>query len=189
LFFLTNACADEYLRTELAEHDQARNEDCMAKLDQIDLEILETLQREGRMTNVALARQVGLSTTPCLERVRSLEESGVIKGYAAQLSTEKLGLGLMVFIEVSMEKTSETAFEEFRKAVLEIPEILECFMIAGGFDYLLKIRVPDMASYRSFLGKALSGIPGIRVTHSYTVMEEVKESTSVSLSHLAQKSE
>ncbi|GGP27417.1 Lrp/AsnC ligand binding domain-containing protein [Silvimonas amylolytica] len=159
----------------------------MAKLDQIDLEILENLQQEGRMTNVALAKKVGLSTTPCLERVRSLEESGVIKGYAAQLSTEKLGLGLMVFVEVSMEKTSEAAFDEFRKAVLDIPEILECFMIAGGFDYLLKIRVPDMGSYRSFLGKVLSSVPGIRVTHSYTVMEEVKETTSVSLGHLVHR--
>jgi len=159
------------------------------KLDQIDLAILATLQKDGRITNVALAKQVGLSTTPCLERVRSLEEAGFIKGYSAQLSAEKLGLGLMVFIEVSLEKTSESVFDEFRKAVLDIPEILECFMIAGGFDYLLKIRVPDMGSYRSFLGKVLSGVPGISVTHSYTVMEEVKELSALSLTHLEQAAE
>ncbi|KAF0812867.1 Leucine-responsive regulatory protein [Andreprevotia sp. IGB-42] len=161
----------------------------MAKLDQIDVAILEALQQQGRMTNVALAKQVGLSTTPCLERVRSLEETGVIRSYAAQLSAEQVGLGLMVFIEVALDRTSEAAFEDFRVAVLGVPEIQECFMVAGGFDYLLKIRVPDMASYRSFLGKVLSGIPGIRVTHSYTVMEAVKESSAVSLNHLASKSE
>ncbi|WP_035052119.1 Lrp/AsnC ligand binding domain-containing protein [Andreprevotia chitinilytica] len=161
----------------------------MAKLDQIDIAILEALQQEGRMTNVALAKQVGLSTTPCLERVRSLEEAGVIAGYSARLSAEQLGLGLTVFIEVAMERTSEAAFEAFRVAVLDIPEIQECFMVAGGFDYLLKIRVPDMASYRVFLGKVLSGIPGIRVTHSYTVMEEVKESSALSLGHLGAKLE
>ncbi|GAB7129596.1 leucine-responsive transcriptional regulator Lrp [Silvimonas sp. JCM 19000] len=154
------------------------------KLDQIDLAILEALQQNGRMTNVALAKHVGLSTTPCLERVRSLEQAGVIKHYNALLSADKVGLGLLVFIEVSLERTSESVFEAFRDAVQGIPEIQECFMVAGGFDYLLKIRVPDMASYRSFLGKVLSNIPGIRVTHSYTVMEEVKESASLSLSHL-----
>ena len=156
----------------------------MAKLDQIDVAILEALQQHGRMTNVALAKQVGLSTTPCLERVRSLEENGVIRGYAALLTAEQVGLGLTVFIEIALERTSEAAFEDFRQAVQKVPEIQECFMVAGGFDYLLKIRVPDMASYRSFLGKVLSGIPGIRVTHSYTVMESVKESTVFSLNHL-----
>lgn len=156
----------------------------MNKLDQIDLAILDTLQKDGRTTNVALARQVGLSPTPCLERVKALEAAGIITGYAAALSTEKLGLGLTVFIEITMERSSEDAFRAFRGAVRTIPEIQECHMVAGGFDYLLKVRIPDMAAYRRFLGEVLSSLPGIRETHSYTVMEELKDSPSIDLQHL-----
>jgi len=156
----------------------------MNKLDQIDVAILETLQRDGRTTNVALARQVGLSPTPCLERVKALEASGVIAGYAATLSTEQLGLGLTVFIEIAIERSSEDAFRSFREAVIQIPEIQECHMVAGGFDYLLKVRIPDMAAYRRFLGEVLARLPGIRETHSYTVMEEVKDSSAIDLKHL-----
>ena len=156
----------------------------MNKLDQIDVAILETLQRDGRTTNVALARQVGLSPTPCLERVKALEASGVIAGYAATLSTEQLGLGLTVFIEIAIERSSEDAFHSFREAVIQIPEIQECHMVAGGFDYLLKVRIPDMAAYRRFLGEVLARLPGIRETHSYTVMEEVKDSSAIDLKHL-----
>jgi Lrp/AsnC family leucine-responsive transcriptional regulator len=156
----------------------------MNKLDQIDVAILETLQRDGRTTNVALARQVGLSPTPCLERVKALEAAGVITGYAATLSTEELGLGLTVFIEITIERSSEDAFRAFRDAVVQIPEIQECHMVAGGFDYLLKVRIPDMAAYRRFLGEVLARLPGIRETHSYTVMEEVKDSSAIDLKHL-----
>lgn len=156
----------------------------MNKLDQIDLAILDTLQKDGRTTNVALARLVGLSPTPCLERVKALEAAGIITGYAAALSTEKLGLGLTVFIEITMERSSEDAFRAFRDAVRTIPEIQECHMVAGGFDYLLKVRIPDMAAYRRFLGEVLSSLPGIRETHSYTVMEELKDSPSIDLQHL-----
>ncbi|WP_417067128.1 Lrp/AsnC ligand binding domain-containing protein [Niveibacterium terrae] len=156
----------------------------MNKLDQIDVAILEALQRDGRTTNVALARQVGLSPTPCLERVKALEAAGVITGYAATLSTEELGLGLTVFIEITIERSSEDAFRTFRDAVIQIPEIQECHMIAGGFDYLLKVRIPDMAAYRRFLGEVLARLPGIRETHSYTVMEEVKDSSAIDLKHL-----
>lgn len=160
----------------------------MHKLDQIDLAILDALQADGRITNVALARRVGLSPTPCLERVRSLEADGLIKGYAAQLSAPALGLGLTVFVQIAIERTSQRVFEEFRAAVRAIPEIQECHMVAGGYDYLLKVRVPDMAAYREFLGAVLSGVPGIRETHSYPVMEEVKDSVTVSLGHLAERS-
>lgn len=160
----------------------------MHKLDQIDLAILDALQADGRITNVALARRVGLSPTPCLERVRALEAAGLIKGYAAQLSAPALGLGLTVFVQIAIERTSQRVFEEFRAAVRAIPEIQECHMVAGGYDYLLKVRVPDMAAYREFLGAVLSGVPGIRETHSYPVMEEVKDSVTVSLGHLAERS-
>ncbi len=157
----------------------------MHKLDQIDLDILAALQADGRTTNVALARQVGLSATPCLERVKSLEACGFIKGYSANLSPAALGLGLTVFVQVAIDSTSQRVFEEFRAAVLAIPEIQECHMVAGGYDYLLKVRVPDMAAYRNFLGAVLSGIPGIRETHSYPVMEEVKDTPAIALGHLA----
>jgi len=157
----------------------------MHKLDQIDLDILAALQADGRTTNVTLARQVGLSATPCLERVKSLEAGGFIKGYSANLSPAALGLGLTVFVQVAIDSTSQRVFEEFRAAVLAIPEIQECHMVAGGYDYLLKVRVPDMAAYRNFLGAVLSGIPGIRETHSYPVMEEVKDTPAIALCHLA----
>jgi Lrp/AsnC family leucine-responsive transcriptional regulator len=157
----------------------------MHKLDQIDRDILAALQADGRITNVALAKQVGLSPTPCLERVKSLEAAGLILGYAAQLSPAALGLGLTVFVQIAIERTSQQVFDDFRQAVQAIPEIQECHMVAGGYDYLLKVRVPDMAAYRHFLGAVLSGVPGIRETHTYPVMEEVKETTTVPLGHLA----
>lgn len=156
----------------------------MHKLDQIDLDILAALQADGRITNVALARQVGLSATPCLERVKSLEAAGLIKGYAARLDAPALGLGLTVFVQITLERTSQQAFADFQAAVREIAEIQECHMVAGGYDYLLKVRVPDMAAYRHFLGEVLAGIPGIRETHSYPVMEEVKDSPALALGHL-----
>ncbi|HEX6735864.1 MAG TPA: Lrp/AsnC ligand binding domain-containing protein [Azonexus sp.] len=156
----------------------------MHKLDHIDLAILAALQADGRITNVALAKQVGLSPTPCLERVKSLEADGLITGYAARLSAPALGLGLTVFVQIAIERTSQQVFADFRAAVQAIPEIQECHMVAGGYDYLLKVRVPDMAAYRHFLGGVLSGVPGIRETHSYPVMEEIKETAALGLGHL-----
>ena len=156
----------------------------MKKLDAIDLAILDALQNDGRLSNVALAKAVGLSATPCAERVRALEAAGIIAGYATLLDAEKLGLGLTVFIEVSIDRTSEDAFEAFREAMLSIRQVQECHMVAGGFDYLLKVRVQDMAAYRSFLGEVLAKVPGIRSTHTYAVMERVKDSRATDLSHL-----
>jgi Lrp/AsnC family leucine-responsive transcriptional regulator len=155
------------------------------KLDAIDVAILEALQRDGRLSNVTLAKTVGLSPTPCAERVRALEAAGIIDGYTAVLDAERLGLGLLVFIEIAIDRTSEDAFDAFRAAVMNIPEVQECHMVAGGFDYLLKVRVADMAAYRTFLGDVLSKVAGIRQTHTYAVMERVKESRHVDLAHLA----
>jgi Lrp/AsnC family leucine-responsive transcriptional regulator len=160
----------------------------MKRLDPIDVAILDALQRDGRLSNVALAKAIGLSPTPCAERVRALETVGIITGYAANLDAERLGLGLLVFIEIGIDRTSEDAFDQFRKAMSGIAQVQECHMIAGGFDYLLKVRVRDMAAYRAFLGEVLSKVPGIRETHSYTVMENVKESRLVDLGHLRDKS-
>ena len=156
----------------------------MKKLDAIDLRILDELQRDGRLSNVALAKIVGLSPTPCTERVRALEASGIIAGYSARLDSARLDLGLLVFIEIAIDRTSQDAFDQFAAAMLRIPQVQECHMVAGGFDYLIKVRVPDMAAYRAFLGEVLSKVPGIRATHSYAVMERVKESPAVDLSHL-----
>lgn len=156
----------------------------MKKLDAIDLKILDELQRDGRLSNVALARSVGLSPTPCTERVRALAAAGIIAGYAARLDAERLDLGLLVFIEIAIDRTSQDAFDQFAAAMTRIAQVQECYMVAGGFDYLVKVRVPDMAAYREFLGEVLSKIPGIRETHTYAVMERVKESTAVDLSHL-----
>jgi Lrp/AsnC family transcriptional regulator, leucine-responsive regulatory protein len=154
------------------------------KLDAIDVAILEALQEDGRLSNVALAKAVGLSATPCAERVRALESAGIIRGYSADLDAERLDLGLTVFIEVSLDRTSEDAFDAFRDAMLAIAEVQECHMVAGGFDYLLKVRVRDMAAYRGFLGEALARVPGIRSTHTYAVMERVKDSRAIDLTHL-----
>jgi Lrp/AsnC family leucine-responsive transcriptional regulator len=155
----------------------------MKKLDAIDVAILEALQRDGRLPNTALAKAVGLSPTPCAERVRALEAAGIIAGYTATLDAEQLGLGLTVFIEIAIDRTSEDAFDAFRAAVLAIPQIGECHMVAGGFDYLLKVRVQDMAAYRRFLGEVLAKVPGIRETRSYAVMERVKDAPRVDLAH------
>jgi Lrp/AsnC family leucine-responsive transcriptional regulator len=156
----------------------------MKKLDAIDLKILDELQRDGRLSNVALAKTVGLSATPCAERVRALESSGVISGYAARLDALRLDLGLLVFIEIAIDRTSQDAFDQFAAAITRIPQVQECHMVAGGFDYLVKVRVADMTAYRAFLGEVLSQVPGIRETHTYAVMERVKESATVDLSHL-----
>lgn len=156
----------------------------MKKLDAIDVAILTELSRDGRLPNVALAKAVGLSATPCAERVRALEAAGVIRGYSVDLDAERLGLGLLVFIEVAIDRTSEDAFDAFRDAMLAIPQVQECHMVAGGFDYLVKVRVQDMAAYRAFLGDVLSKVPGIRETHSYAVMERVKDARALDLSHL-----
>ena len=143
-------------------------------LDRIDRRILGALQQDGRLSNVELARRVGLSPTPCLERVRRLERAGYIIGYRAALSPQKLDAALLAFVQVTLDRTTPDAFEQFRAAVVARPELLECHMVAGGFDYLLKVRVRDMTAYRHFLGETLTSIGGISQTHTYVVMEEVK---------------
>ena len=143
-------------------------------LDRIDRKILATLQDNGRISNVELARAVSLSPTPCLERVRRLESAGYIEGYSARLSADKLGMGLTVFVQLTLDRTKPDVFDRFREAVAEIPEITECHMVAGGFDYLIKIRTSDMNAYRNMLGERLAALKSVLTTHSYVVMEEVK---------------
>ncbi|RDD63682.1 Lrp/AsnC ligand binding domain-containing protein [Ferruginivarius sediminum] len=150
-------------------------------LDHIDLAILRALQGNGRLTNVELARRVNLSPTPCLERTRRLEREGYIAGYAALLDRTKLGAAMTVFVEVELDRTTPDVFDRFKEAVTARPEVLECHLIAGGFDYLVKVALSDMDAYRDFLGGVLVSMPGVKATHTYVVMEEVKATTEVPL--------
>jgi Lrp/AsnC family leucine-responsive transcriptional regulator len=151
----------------------------VASMDETDRRLLRLLQKDGRMTNADLARQAGLSPAATFERVRRLQKDGVIEGFCAILNPEKLERGLLVFVEMVLDRTNTAVFEEFSKAVQRAPEILECHMVAGGFDYLIKARVRDMAAYRDFLGGTLATLPGVRQTHTYAVMEEVKHTTGL----------
>lgn len=143
-------------------------------LDKINKKILNELQNDGRISNVDLSAKVNLSPAACLERVRKLQEAGYIMGYAAQLNPRMLDVALLVFIEVVLDRTTPDVFDAFKSSVQSIREIVECHMVAGGFDYLVKARVKDMDAYREFLGKSLLQLKGVRETHTYAVMEEVK---------------
>ena len=146
----------------------------MQALDRTDRMILGILQREGRITNLELADRIGLSATATSERTRRLIADGVVTGFGARVDPERLGFGLLVFVEVLLDKTTPDVFERFAEAVRRAPEVLECHMVAGGFDYLIKTRVRDMPAYRAFLGGVLLGLPGVRETRTYAVREEVK---------------
>ena len=143
-------------------------------LDRIDRRLLARLQLDGRTSVSQLAREVNLTVTPTLERVRRLEAGGYIEGYFARLNPGKLGLGLLAYVEVSLDRTTPDAFDRFKQVALAHDEVMECHMVAGGFDYLLKIRVTDMESYRRFLGDRIASVRGVQTTHTYFVMEEVK---------------
>ncbi len=143
-------------------------------LDRLDRRILSILQEDGRISTVDLAERIHLSPTATTERVKRLTRDGFIAGYGARLDPIKLGLSLLVFIELSLDHTTKDIFEKFDAAARRAPEVLECHLVAGGFDYLIKARVPDMAHYRRFLGDVLLGLPGVRETRTYAVMEEVK---------------
>jgi Lrp/AsnC family transcriptional regulator, leucine-responsive regulatory protein len=142
--------------------------------DRIDRRLLVRLQQDGRTPVAQLAREVHLTVTPTLERVRRLEASGYIEGYFARLNPARLGLGLLAYVEVSLDRTTPDAFERFKQVMLAHDEVMECHMVAGGFDYLLKVRVTDMESYRRFLGDRIAAVRGVQQTHTYFVMEEVK---------------
>ena len=143
-------------------------------LDRTDRKILALLQADGRMPTVDLSDRIGLSPTATTERVKRLTREGFITGYGARLDPVRLGRAFLVFVEVSLDKTTPDVFDRFADAVRRTPDVVECHMVAGGFDYLLKVRVADMAAYRRFLGDSLWSVPGVRETRTYTVMEEVK---------------
>jgi Lrp/AsnC family transcriptional regulator, leucine-responsive regulatory protein len=149
------------------------------ELDRIDHKLLARLQQDGRAAVSQLAREVNLTVTPTLERVRRLESAGFIEGYFARLNAGKLGLGLLAYVEVSLDRTTPDAFERFKQVMLAHDEVMECHMVAGGFDYLLKVRVTDMESYRRFLGDRIASVRGVQQTHTYFVMEEVKSTHKI----------
>ena len=155
--------------------------DTTPPLDRLDLKILDALQEDGRMTNLKLAETVALSPTAVLSRVQRLTKDGYILGYEARLNPLKLGAGMMVLVEVLLDRTTPNVFDAFKEAVQARGEIMECHMVAGGFDYLLKTRMADMAAYRHFAGTVLWQLPGVRETRTYAVMEEVKNSTRLPL--------
>lgn len=144
-------------------------------LDRTDRKILDLLQQDGRISNLKLAESVSLSPTAVLGRVQRLTREGYILGYEARLNPLKLGAGMLVFVEILLDRTSPNVFNAFKAAVQVQPQILECHMVAGGFDYLLKTRHKDMERYRDFAGRVLWQLPGVRETRTYAVMEEVKD--------------
>ncbi|AOA57534.1 Lrp/AsnC ligand binding domain-containing protein [Acinetobacter larvae] len=148
----------------------------MRKLDRIDCMILDILQNHGRIAMSELAARVNLSTTPCSERVKRLEREGVITGYHARLNPNFVDRNLLVFLEIKLSAKSGEVFDQVAKSLSEIPEVLECHLISGEFDYLLKARLKEMAAYRRLLGDILKKLPASASSHSYVVMEEVKES-------------
>ena len=147
----------------------------MSDLDRIDRKILDILQRDGRLSMTELAQRIGLSTSPCAERVRRMERSGVIRGYCALVDPKALGRELLVFVQLTLSSKSAEVFEQMRRELLSEPRVLECHLVSGSFDYLVKARLKAMSDYRKLLGDLLKKLPVTAQSHSYVVMEEVKE--------------
>jgi len=150
-------------------------------LDRTDRRILECLQADGRISNVQLARKVNLTPTPCIERVKRLERQGYIRGYTALLDPELVDASLLVFVEIDLSHKSPDAFRKFREEARHLSEIMDCHLVSGNFDYLIKARVKDMKAYRRLLGDKILSLPGVSGSRSYVVMEEVKETLSLAL--------
>lgn len=148
-------------------------------LNDSDRRLLRFLQEDGRITNQELAVRCDMSPSACLDRLRKLRERGSSGGYVALLDPDLLGQPLLVFVEVVLDRTTGDVFRQFGEAVRQRPEVLECQMVAGGFDYLLKVRMADMAAYRIFLAETLSEMPGVRETRIYPIMENVKSTSAL----------
>lgn len=149
------------------------------RIDLIDRRILSELQSSGRLSIVELASRVHLTKTPCTERVRRLERTGVIKGYRAELDPELLGCGFVIIVQVSLTQTSDNALDKFNEAVMRIPEIRSCYMLAGQFEYMLMVWTSDIAQYRNVLGDQIGKLPGVQQTNSFVAMEIVKDDRNI----------
>ena len=144
-------------------------------LDKLDRRILALLQKDGRLSMKDLAEQVGLSITPCIERVKRMERDGIISGYYARVNPVALGASLLMFVQITLSNKSGEMFDQFRREVLRIPQVLECHLVSGDFDYIIKARIHEMTEYRKLLGDILLQLPGAAQSKSYVVMEEIKE--------------
>jgi len=150
-------------------------------LDSYDLNILNALQQDGRMSFTDLGKKVGLTTTPCIDRVRKLEREGYIHGYSARLSARNLGKGLVVFVQITLDRTNKRTFEDFRRSIQKISSVQECYLVTGGFDFLVKARIKDMSAYRGLLEDELLNLPGVKGSTSIAVMEVIKESLEIDI--------
>ena len=155
----------------------------MPNISKIDRNILRILQKDGRISYTDLAREVGLSVTPCIERVKRLEKNGYIEGYTATLNPQLLKAGLVVFVQIRLNHTSQENFEEFRDSVMSLENVQSCFLVSGNYDYLLKARVADMSAYRELLGNSILKLPAVQESTSYVVMEELKETMQVPIAY------
>lgn len=152
--------------------------------NRIDWKILNELQANARLSIVDLAERVGLSKTPCAERVRKLEARGVLTDYQAVINPQAVDAGHIALVQVLMSKTNAGSLQQFNKAVQAVPEVQCCFMVAGSFDYLLKIRTRDIEQYRSLMGDVIANLPGVQQTHTFVVMESVKDTSALPLKDL-----
>ncbi|MER8987922.1 MULTISPECIES: Lrp/AsnC family transcriptional regulator [unclassified Mesorhizobium] len=144
------------------------------QLDAIDRSLLRLLQEDGRRTTLDLAARVGLSPTGTSQRVKRLFREGFITAVRAVLNPQKIGRGTLVFIEVRLDQAAPHVFDRFAEAVAKAPEVLECHMVVGGFDYLVKARISEMAAYQDFLKRVILPLPGVRETHTYTSISDIK---------------
>lgn len=144
-------------------------------LDRIDRQILAALHKNARLSMAALGQAVGLSKTPVQTRVRRLEQAGIIRGYHADLDPERLGRGHVAFVQVTLSDTRTPALDAFNARVRQVPEIVGCHMIAGGFDYLLKVRTRDITGYRRLMGEVISALPHVSHTSTFVAMETVRD--------------
>jgi len=150
-------------------------------LNKVDQKILKVLQRDGRISFTELGKEVGLTTTPCIERVRKLEREGYVHGYTAVLDAQKLEVGLVVFVQLRLNRSSKQTFEDFRRAIQKLEAVQECYLVTGSFDFLVKARVKDMAAYRDFLEESLLNLPGVQESTSIAAMETVKETLAITV--------
>jgi Lrp/AsnC family leucine-responsive transcriptional regulator len=151
------------------------------KLDQIDYNILRHLQDDARITNADLAEKVGLSPTPCLRRLRRLEADGVIKGYHAELNREALGMTVTVIILVKLEREDETTLRAFEAAIRKRPEVMECYLVTGKFDYFIRVVIPSLSAYEVFLSETILRMPKVATVESSFTLREVERKTAIPL--------
>ena len=150
-------------------------------LDSVDLRIIDALQKDGGLTNVELARQVHLSPSPCLARVKALKQQGVIERYVALVSAAALGIGLNVFISISLKSQSKAALAEFEKAIAEHDEVMECYLMSGDSDYLIRVAITDIAALEKFIVEQLTPISGIEKIRSSFALKQVRYKTALPL--------